>query len=231
MDFFFFLNKDFLKILLKHLQIKDFFQIIATNQYFHELGKSNEVWRFLLKRDFNAQCMDFDKGLSIKEIYIEEKNFQKKNINPALFSGTKATMKSYLRKGGNVNQSDEKGRTLLYHACWGNQTASVKLLLSRGANVGQAKTYDGWTPLHIACARGNLEIVKLLLEEGTDIDQVNKNGWTPLHEACWAGHTEIVKLLLSECANINAVTNNGMTPLHHARQRGFTKIIELFEKI
>ena len=199
MDLFLFLNKDFLKILSKCLTVKHITKVININKYFWELGKSNEVWQHLLKRDFNAKCMSFDKGRSIKEIYIEENKHNEifSDIFENIKNGNIENVKSYLRGGGDINHTAEHGRTLLYYSCWYDYIAIVELLLSEGANINQARN-NGQTPLHVACCNGYTSIVKLLLNKGVNTNQLDDIEESPLQSAMRWRYEEIVDLLLGE---------------------------------
>ena len=81
-----------------------------------------------------------------------------------------------------------------------SDTATVKALLDKGANVN-AKTSYGQTPLFFACDRGSVEIVRMLLDKGVDVNAAD----TFYHTTAmvWAAEkerTEIVKLLVAKGA-------------------------------
>ena len=73
----------------------------------------------------------------------------------------------------------------------------VKELLGGGADVNQATTDDGSTPLYIASQNGHLEVVKELLGGGADVNQARTDDTTtPLRMESEEGHVEVVKELL-----------------------------------
>ena len=70
-----------------------------------------------------------------------------------------ALIKAYLDAGGDVDDADEKGDTMLYfHVAHENGDVHaddpfriLRLLLARGADVNKRSRYSGSTPLYQAC--------------------------------------------------------------------------------
>jgi hypothetical protein len=112
-------------------------------------------------------------------------------------------------------------------ATFGNDTATVRLLLEAGADIDTPDTFIGLTPLMNAAGNRNVEALKLLLSKGAKVNAVSKTeglpkiqtgtvefgGWTPLLMAAAFGPTEAVKLLLERGAQIDAQDYRGFTPL------------------
>jgi hypothetical protein len=112
-------------------------------------------------------------------------------------------------------------------ATFGNDTATVQLLLDAGADFDTPDTFIGLTPLMNAAGNRNLEAVKLLLAKGAKVNAVSKTeglpkiqtgtvefgGWTPLLMAAAFGPPEAVKVLLDAGAKIDAQDYRGFTPL------------------
>ncbi|MBN1938147.1 MAG: ankyrin repeat domain-containing protein, partial [Candidatus Aminicenantes bacterium] len=87
------------------------------------------------------------------------------------------------------------GRTPLIIAVAGRQTAVVEYLLSKGADINAADSFQT-TPLLMACAAGApVEIVRLLVEKGADVNSVAKYSGKPLDSALDAGNAEIIAYL------------------------------------
>jgi len=101
-----------------------------------------------------------------------------------------AWVKTLLKSGGDLNQTDKNGVTPLHHAVRFRSPAAVRALLEHGARVNQACTRSGSTPLHRAvtstgapgtAGKDNeaLEIVGILLEFGAKPNVKNKLGKRP----------------------------------------------------
>ena len=96
-------------------------------------------------------------------------------------------MKTLLKSGEDVNQTDKNGVTPLHHAVRFRSPAAVRALLEHGARVNQACTRSGSTPLHRAVtstgAPGTagkqeeaIQIIEILLEFGANPALTNKLG-------------------------------------------------------
>ena len=62
---------------------------------------------------------------------------------------------------------DDDGAARLYAACYKGDANAARLLIERGADVGQAKN-DSATPLYAACYKGHDDVARLLIEKGAD---------------------------------------------------------------
>lgn len=115
------------------------------------------------------------------------------------------SLSSLLAGGGNINATDERGRTPLHAACGSFNSDSkdsgrnctkecIKNLLSSGASEN-ARDANGQTSLHVAASTGNVDAVQVLLAAGaTEI--VDFFGNSPLHLAAAQGYLEIMQLLI-----------------------------------
>ena len=71
----------------------------------------------------------------------------------------------------------------------------VAVLVSADANVNQAQTDDGATPLYVASQEGHTDVVAAFVSAGADVNQARDDGARPLHAASTQGHTELLVFL------------------------------------
>src|SRR5579862_4013066 len=136
-------------------------------------------------------------------------------------------VRALIAKGAKVGVMDSRHVTPLNAATFGNDTATVRLLVEAGADIDTPDTFIGLTPLMNAAGNRNLEAVKLLVAKGAKVNAVSKTeglpkiqtgtvefgGWTPLLMASAFGPPESVKMLLEAGARIDAQDYRGFTPL------------------
>lgn len=96
------------------------------------------------------------------------------------------------KMGADLNiQEGTSGKTALHLAVELRDVASVKFLLSRGANV-DAAMFNGCTPLHLAVGRQDAAIANLLCQSGADMMLRNMEDETALDLA--DGNDDILAL-------------------------------------
>ncbi|XP_028253366.1 NF-kappa-B inhibitor epsilon [Parambassis ranga] len=101
-------------------------------------------------------------------------------------------MNLLMKKGADLNiQEGTSGKTALHLAVELHDITSVKLLLSRGANV-DAAMFNGCTPLHLAVGRQDAAIANLLCQSGADTMLRNMEDETALDLA--DGNDDILAL-------------------------------------
>jgi ankyrin repeat protein len=118
----------------------------------------------------------------------------------------------------------------LFSACMTGDVASVKSLITAGADVNYKTkflTMTDVTPLHVSCMTpisktfSGLTIGRLLLENGADPDAIiiktdEQRSGTVLHWIVVNSRSDLrwLNLLLQHKANANAKDDSGNTPLH-----------------
>jgi uncharacterized protein len=105
-----------------------------------------------------------------------------------------------------------------------NDSGSVRLLISNGANPNQSDE-ESRSGLHYAAMSGNLRIIAILIKAGARLDPKEKLGNTPLHFAVERDQAEAAQLLLDAGAAVDPENKNGMTPLMMAASRGNIEIV------
>ncbi|KDO21274.1 TKL protein kinase [Saprolegnia parasitica CBS 223.65] len=93
-----------------------------------------------------------------------------------------------------LQESMQRGESLLYTAAKLGNLDTVDFLLSQGSDVNQRTAQSQGTPLHVAARKGHLAIVQRLLEYGADTSLRDKNGNTPLRIAL-GGEQEVIDAL------------------------------------
>jgi|GEM_PF-2990276 len=118
---------------------------------------------------------------------------------------------------------------LLLVAVDSNDTASISLLLDKGADVNAMDT-EGYTSLYAAIDLNYVAVIELLLQNGANVNAVDKHGYTALHAAADIGNINIVNLLLQKGAEVNPVDKDRYTALMFAANRGYKEIVSLLLK-
>jgi ankyrin repeat protein len=121
------------------------------------------------------------------------------------------------------------GHTALMRAALEGNTARVKALLRRGANVN-AKDLEGHTALMFAVVNLHSDIVKLLLEHGADVNASANDGLTALMLAASCGDAAVVRALLDKGADKGCkLTRTGKNAAMLAAEKGYTAIVDLLK--
>jgi ankyrin repeat protein len=138
-----------------------------------------------------------------------------------------AVVDFFVKKGVGIDTTDSTKRTALCVACKNGQTAIIRLLLAKGADVNITDRRLERTPLHWAALKGHIEIVTALLTAGTKINLADNEGSTPLHWAARNGHIKIVTALLAAGTDTNLADRYGCTALNLAAKRINVEIIKV----
>jgi ankyrin repeat protein len=108
------------------------------------------------------------------------------------------SVRALLDAGGQVDEVDSDGITVLSWAAIANRVAMARLLIARGADVNHIDK-KGMTPLLYAASIdfGNSAMVDLLLKSGARPDARTKEGLTALDLARKYQHTHLLASLAS----------------------------------
>ena len=123
---------------------------------------------------------DDDEGIPLSQftaLMLAAQNFSYGNTN-ADSNKVNPIVEFLVRKGANVNATDENLHTPLHYAVkYESSLTNVKYLLAHGANIN-AQSEIGGTPLMMSVATQQKQIVSLLLNFGADPTIKDKDGKT-----------------------------------------------------
>jgi ankyrin repeat protein len=123
----------------------------------------------------------------------------------------------------------EEGKTPLHMSVGWGRLATVKYLLSVGADIN-AVNNNGGTPLHVAASQNQPECARLLVAKGAPLNaRQGRTGATPLAIAVMKGNYEAAKVLIELGADLNIPMKNGATPLQVASRQGDSKMTALLK--
>ena len=139
-------------------------------------------------------------------------------------------IKKYLKEGGDVNEENEGGESVLVQAIRKKcDDEIIDLLLEKGADLHDFDN-EGVSILDFAVMYNNVRIVDLLLGEGIDVNKTQRRSrFTPLMGAVCYGRLEIAKKLLAAGADAEAVDQYGLKASDYARKMQKKGMLELLE--
>jgi ankyrin repeat protein len=141
--------------------------------------------------------------------------------------GSIETVRLLLDNAAAVNGADTTGLAPVIAAAGVNDSAVVKLLVEKGANINARATVGAAvTALMGAASNGNADLTRYLLAHKADVHAISpdragtvKNGpvafgnVTALHFAVQSGDSETVRLFLDAGSDVDARDVRGLTPL------------------
>ncbi|KAJ5772283.1 hypothetical protein N7520_002812 [Penicillium odoratum] len=132
-----------------------------------------------------------------------------------------------LQRAGSVNLPAKvcPSTSAIYLAIEKSNARAVEILISFGANVNEASTWDlSRTPLQLAAEKAQLNVVQLLLKNTADINAPAffKGGATALQLASIRGDVEILRVLLNAGGDLSAsgAEIDGRTTVEGAAEHG-----------
>ena len=140
-------------------------------------------------------------------------------------------VKKYLKEGGDVNEENESGESVLVQAIRKKcDDDIIDLLLEQGADLYDFDN-EGVSVFDFAVMYNNLRIVDMLLEQGFDVNRTQRRSrFTPLMGAVCYGRREIAEKLLTAGADRDAVDDHGLRAYDYARKMQKTAMMELLER-
>jgi ankyrin repeat protein len=149
-------------------------------------------------------------------------------VADAAMRGDRATLRSLIKAGADVNAPGGDGMTALHWAAMHDDVSLAQELLDAGARVDSVTTIARHTPLHVVTANGNASLVQLLLDAGASVDAATATGTTPLMLAAASGDVASVTMLIDRGANPNArASAKGLTAVMFAASSNRDGVIKV----
>ncbi|KAF5670903.1 het domain-containing protein [Fusarium heterosporum] len=151
-----------------------------------------------------------------------QNNFGETALHRACAMGNTAAMESLWRYRAQMDQTDNYGRTPLWHAaCSDYQGMVTEKLRIAGASL-VLPDLDGLSPIHVSCRQGTVGCTKQLISAGVSPNlPAGVLGLLPMHFAATFGHTVCVQALLEAGAKIvTDVDGPAINALHIAIANG-----------
>lgn len=137
-------------------------------------------------------------------------------------------VKHYLKNGGNPNEVEENGESVLcfalrYHC----DQEIIDLLIEAGADLYETDN-EGVSVFDVAVTYNNLPLIQRLIADGFDVNvSTRRSGFTPLMGAVCYGRTEVIQKLLDMGVNVTARDGHGLSALDFARKMHKKPILAL----
>lgn len=139
-------------------------------------------------------------------------------------------IKQYLKNGGNPNETEENGESVLcfamrYHC----DKEILDLLIEQGADMLHSDN-EGVSVFDVAVTYNNLPLIERLIDEGFDVNSsTRRSGFTPLMGAVCYGRVEVIQKLLDKGVDVNARDGHGLGAIDFARKMHKKSILALLQ--
>jgi uncharacterized protein len=143
------------------------------------INKDGYTPLYAAARGGHAPCVSM---LASRDADLNEKSGSEQwtALNTAAHWGQEDVLRLLLDLGADTSIENANGCSPLHNAVLGGSVPCVLMLVSRGVNVNESSSIDGWTALHFAASRGYINVAQVLLIAGADINSKSSKGNTPL---------------------------------------------------
>lgn len=133
------------------------------------------------------------------------------------YAGTRpATPADFARESGHMEialklegKNPATYRTTLHYFAKKGDTAKIKEMIQKGANVNEEEKGSQFTPLFYAAFYNHLDAVKVLLEAGANPNKVYNSGATALRESIVQGFDRVARVLIDAGATADHPQTEG----------------------
>lgn len=139
-------------------------------------------------------------------------------------------VKQYLQNGGNPNEEEENGESVICFAMrCGCDTELIDLLIEKGSDLHHID-HEGVSVFDVAVTYNNLPIIERLIEDGFDVHTATRrSGFTPLMGAVCYGRIDVIKKLLAMEVDLEARDSHGLSAADFARKMHKKSILALLQ--
>ena len=139
-------------------------------------------------------------------------------------------VKKYIRDGGDMDETNDVGESIL--ACAIRAQCDFDLLMLLVDSGADAFDFDdeGVSIFDMAITYNNIEMVEYLIEQGIDVNRTNRrSGFTPLMSATCYGRNDIVEILIKNGVDQTASDSKGFTASDFARKMNKKSILKILD--
>jgi hypothetical protein len=147
----------------------------------------------------------------------EDAYLPKPGVTPMMLAAARKEMdklKVLIDAGGNVNETDASGWSVLMYAANSSSSIPVQMLLKAGANPNQSSPH-GDTPLMVSCLDGSWD--DDLVNAGANVNAQNKDGQTALMMLAARDEVDEIRDALKAGADVSLKDKKGRTALDYLR--------------
>ncbi len=120
-----------------------------------------------------------------------------------------------INSGQNINEIDEKGRTILFELVAKKKINAIKILLKNGIDINFEDSM-GKTVLNEAISKSDSIMVRFLLDNGASINHKNSENRTIIQDVALEGDFKMFKVLMAFDPDLNLTDSYGKTVLFDA---------------
>ena len=124
-----------------------------------------------------------------------------------------------------INQKDNKGRTILFSFVAKGKISAIKILLKNGMDINLEDKY-GKTVLDEAIYKDDNMMIRFILEEGASLDKYNSSGRTLMQDIALEGNSRVFRILMKYNPNLELKDSYGKTVLFDAVEGGNLDIVK-----
>ncbi|XP_062595771.1 putative ankyrin repeat protein RF_0381 isoform X1 [Saccostrea cucullata] len=152
-------------------------------------------------------------------------------LHDAALSGDIDMFMFLIRKGLDVNNKSNDGKTVLHACCYNGKIKLCKYLVKTYPYLLDITDNNGENVLHAAAIGGNIDLFILLVGKGIDIRSKTNDGKNVLHLCCRNGKMDMCRYLVNTYPYLlNVIDKNGGNVLHDAAWGGNINVLKFLLK-